>query len=173
VIQDTGIKKLDIQSPDVKNLGYVSVSFKAEVGSGFTKSLLGKNQLENLARIQFSTNTLISAHLANGINDDVCISEENVESCKSRISNESRNALDKIKLLANDLKAQHGVNQKQYSQTLAKIGEQAWTNQFVFKAILEQMKNCGSIVTYEVSGARISDHQIQEVNTFNEKTCKL
>lgn len=85
---------------------------------------------------------------------------------------DSLKSLAKIRDLSNDLRVNYGKDNKVYAQTYAKVGEQAWTNEFVFKAVLNQMKNCGSNLVYEVSGEKISNYQIQNVTAQDAELCK-
>jgi hypothetical protein len=171
-LHDTGLNQLNIKAPDIKNLGYVSISLKAESGTTFTKALIGRNQLANVKNIAARTEKLIINYFAEGDKNEICNTEEIFENCQSRITSESKNAMKNVRSLVVDLKSQYGNNPKLFTQTYAKIGEQIWTNQFTFKAFLEQMKNCGNRVSYEVAGERVSNYQIQENSEMNEKSCK-
>jgi len=170
VIQDTGLDYLQIKAPASSELGYVSVNLKVEADTHFTKALTGANRAAVFSGMQKNMAGLIDLYFKAGDRHDLCVTDE--QDCKSRYTAESIRAIGKIKELSEALSANFGKDNKAFAQAYAKIGEQAWTNQFVFRAFLDQMRFCGSNVSYEVSGEKISNYQLQNITSLDVIKCK-
>jgi hypothetical protein len=172
VIQDTGLDYLKVKAPSDKELGYINVSLKLDAGTSFTKAIAGQNQAFTFSLMQKAMTNAIATYFNGDDRHELCHAAEDKGTCKARYTSESIEAFAKIRSLSSELAKHYGKNNKAFAQTYAKIGAEAWTNQFVFKAMLEQMKHCGSAVNYEVSGEKISNYQLQNVTSQDVQFCK-
>ena len=172
IIQDTGLDFLKIKTPDTEKLGYVRISLKAEADMFFTRAINGINKEFIFFNIQKNMLLMIENYFKDD-NDknQLCNFTEIVFSCKNKYTQESITALTKIKELSNRLNINE-KNNKNFTQAYAEIGEFVWTNQFIFKAILEQMKTCGSKIIYEISGEKISDYKTENTTLRDIELCK-
>jgi hypothetical protein len=171
IIQDTGLNFLKIKSFETENLGYARINLKVDADAQFTNALTGANRSIIFENIQNDLFTNIDNYFEGSDIYNLCHMEKLIRSCKSHYKAESKNALDKIIELTADLKYQIGKNNKEFAQSYAKIGELSWKNPFLFKAIFEQMKKCGSTLSYEVSGEKISQYRLKLETPLDPKVC--
>ncbi len=168
IVQDTGLDYLKIKTPDIKKLGYARITLRAEADSFFTKAIKGKNREFIFSNIQKNMFSMIEAYFNGDDKNQLCNITGIIYPCKTKYTQESIKALSKIKELSKLFKEN---KTKSSAQAYAEFGEQVWTNQFIFKAILEQMKSCGSNIFYEISGEKISDYKIENTTVRNIELC--
>jgi hypothetical protein len=171
IIQDTSLENLRLKSFETEKFGYAQINFKTETDAHFTNAITGANKKNIFANIQKNMQTYINSYFEGKDTYDLCNLLDKFRSCKNHYREESLSALSEIMEMTTDLKYQLGIDNLAFAKSYAKIGKLAWSNPFIFKAVFEQMKKCGSTLLYEVSGEKISHYRLKQVTPLDPLLC--
>jgi hypothetical protein len=88
------------------------------------------------------------------------------EAC-SQVPAESVNTVfANLETYAKNMKKAQG-DRKEFAKNLTKFGQEVWKSPFVFKAFYERGKLCGQQFRFEVSGARLTRHSLDNKYTYS------
>lgn len=128
---------------------------------------LGKTNGKLLAQIKNSAKKLYALKS----NTDICKVQDGDnydDTCNLSSNSSIDNSFKNLDEYSKGMKKSYSNDKKEFARNLAKFGEEVWKSPFIFKAFFERGKTCGQEFKYEVSGQRITRHQLSQKFAFTD-----
>jgi hypothetical protein len=159
--KDLGLKaSFNPSLPTKEKLGYMNLEARVEIPESYTKNLMDAVSSKVFSDVMSKKAiSLISSYFAKGDVDNLCINEDDVrtaakEKCKSNLTNETVNALAKIKGLLEQMSLAQGS--ADFTSLHALVGKEVVRNQFVLGTLFALDTNCQLSFNVKLEGQRIS-----------------
>ena len=165
---DTGLNEylqINVPGENQDNLGYIELKAKVELPKIYVDALMESSN-KNVGLRSLKDEAI--KQLDNFCNLDQQDQRNCVETNKKKIDEKFIKISNSLQTMSKFVK----VDPKAFAKAFAGFGEQIWTNQFIFKAVVNKGKTCGLTFTQDISGKRLS--YVKKVFKFGPDTnCQL
>ena len=159
--KDLGLKaSFNPTLPSKEKLGYMNLEARVEIPGSYTKTLMSAVTSKVFSDVMSKKAiSLISTYFAKGDADDLCVNDDDVrvaakERCKNELTNETVNALARIKGLLESMTVSQSA--ADFTSLHALVGKEVVRNQFVLGSLFALDTKCEVSFNVKLEGHRIS-----------------